>query len=75
MVEAYSHSVDGEVAAVLVVLQSAVFDYRLARRAVVALATSTNQLHLGVVILHLRRAEVAIYGKMGAPSARLRVLA
>ena len=74
VIEAYSHSVDGEVAAVLVVFQGSVFDDRFARRAVIALASCAYKLHFGVVILHLRRAEVAIYSQMGAPSARLRVL-
>ena len=60
-VELYGHGVDGEVAAVLVVLERAVLHDRLARVVAVALAACPDKLYLHVAVLHLCRAEVAEY--------------
>ena len=75
LVKAYRHGVDGEVAAVLVVLECAVLNHGLARTTVVALAACAHELHLRVVELNLRRTEVAVYGEMSAPASGLLVLA
>ena len=64
-VEAHGKGVNGEVAAVLVVLQRAVFYHGLARVVAVALLAGADELHLKVLILHLGRAEIAEDGQLG----------
>ena len=61
MVEADSQSVDGEVAAVLVVLQCAVLHDRFTRVVGVAFAAGTYKLHLLALPFQLGCAEVAKY--------------
>ena len=65
LVQAHGHGVDGEVAAVLVVLEGAVLHHGLARVVAVALAPRAHELHFERAPLHLGRAEVAEHGEAG----------
>ena len=60
LVEADGHGVDGEIAAVLVVFEGAVFHEGLAAVTVVRLATGAHKLNLNAFVTDHRRAEGAI---------------
>ncbi len=71
-VQTHGHGVDGEVAAVLVVLQSSVLYHRFARVVTVALLACAHELHLHAARqFHLRRAEVAEHSEPSLASESL----
>ena len=59
MVEANGHGVDGEVAAVLVIFQRAVFHDGLSGVMPIAFFPGSHKFHLSIPTLHLRRTEIA----------------
>ena len=63
-IQAYGKSVDGEVATILVVFQSSVFDDRLARVVSVAFLSCTHKLHLCVFVFNLCCTEILKYRNM-----------
>ena len=65
LVQTDSHRIDGEVATVLVVLQRAVLNYRLARIVAVALLTCPHELHLLLAVLHLCCTEILKNAQVG----------
>ena len=71
-VEAYGQGVDGKVAAVLVVLQGAIFYMWFAAVVAVALLTGTHKLDLHAMVFDLGGAEVAEHRYVGlAPQGLL----
>ncbi len=67
LVETHGEGVDGEVAAILVVFQGAVFHMWLARVVAVALLARAHELHLVATPFHLCRAEILEHGEVGVP--------
>ena len=65
VVEADGQGIDGEIAAVLVVLQRAVLNDRLARIVGIAFAACTYEFHLLTLPFQLGRAEIAKYRQVG----------
>ena len=58
LVQADCHGIDGEVSAVLVIFQRAVFHYRLAAVVAIRLLACTHKLHFRILELDLCRTEV-----------------
>ena len=71
LVKAYRHSVDGKIAAVLVIFQGAILNHRLAAVVAIALLTGSDELHLMVLVLYLSSTEIAENRQMSFPSKHL----
>ena len=63
-IEAYCHSIDCEIAAVLVIFECSVLNNWVARVVAVALLACTHEFNLVLLVFHLRSTEIGIYGKV-----------
>ena len=64
LIQTDCHRIDGKVTAVLVIFQRAILNNGFSRIVTIALAAGTDELHFGIIKLHLRRTKIFEHGEM-----------